>query len=59
MDKQQIHEITLAYMNATDAHLKQNATHTGYTRVTPEEYAQKYSNYFKQVSSVLDSDTTM
>ncbi len=55
MDKdQQIHEIVLAYMAATDAHIELDQ-HRARKTISPEDYAKKYLNYFDKMSSVLDT----
>lgn len=55
MDKdQQIHDIVLAYMAATDAHIELDQ-HRARKTISPEEYAKKYLNYFDMMSSVLDT----
>lgn len=52
---QQIHDIVLAYTAATDAH-KVKLDNLGRFKVlTPEEYTKKYLDYFKLVSSALDT----
>ena len=59
MDKeQQIHEIILSYMAATNAHQERSQHHNGYVTISPEQFAQKYFSYFEQISSVLSKDTT-
>ena len=56
MDKeQQVHEIVLQYMAATNAHQERSKKCNGYDTVTPEQYAKKYQDYFKRVSSELET----
>ena len=54
LDKQQIHDIVLAYMAATDAHIEIDQ-HRARKTISPEDYAKKYLNYFDKMSSVLDT----
>lgn len=56
MDKeQQVHEIVLQYMAATNAHQERSKKYNGYDTVTPEQYAKKYQDYFMRVSSELET----
>lgn len=56
LDKEQrVHEIVLQYMAATNAHQERSKKFNGYDIVTPERYAEKYQDYFKRVSSELDT----
>lgn len=56
MDKeQQVHEIVLQYMTATNAHQERSKKFNGYDTITPEQYAKKYQDYFKRVFSELET----
>lgn len=49
--EKQIHDITISYMSATNAHKKSNNTNK-----TPKEYTENYIYVYGEVSKFLQSN---